>query len=167
MSTPIHERIERIRAGDDPQCLGRMRSGYAILGKHQPGAIPGCCMLLPDLPAELLDGSGCPSTPAHLNDLPAAARSAFLTDLALLGDAVQRATSCERLNYLILCNQVPALHGHVIPRFASEAPGKRRLGPFEAYDFAGARIADATGADADLFARLRAALESVGGLIGS
>lgn len=167
MTTPIHDRLVRIRAGGDPECLGRMRSGYAILGKHQPEAIRGCCMLLPDLPAELLAGSPCPATPGHLNDLPSAARSAFLTDLTLLGDAVQRATGCERLNYLILCNQVPALHGHVIPRYPTEAPEKRRLGPFEAYNFAGARLADATGEDAALFARLRAALESVGGLIGA
>lgn len=167
MRTPIHERVERIRAGHDPQCLGRMRSGYAILGKHQPDPIRGCCMLLADLPADLLGDAPCPPTPAHLNDLPAAARSAFLNDMALLGDAVQRATACERLNYLILCNQVPALHAHAIPRFAGESLEKRRLGPFEAYDFAGARIADATGEDADLFARLRAALAAGGGLIGA
>jgi hypothetical protein len=161
MTTPIHDRVARIRAGDDPACLARTPSGFAILGKHQPEGIVGCCMLLPDLPAELR-GSADP-TPAHLNDLPPAGRAAFLADLALLGDAVQRATGCERLNYLILCNQVPALHGHVVPRFADEDPARRRQGPFEAYDFAAARLADPVGRDAALFGRLR---DELLGLLG-
>lgn len=163
MGTAIHDRLDRIRAGADPQCLGHLRSGYAILGKHQPRPITGCCMLLADLPGKLLGDSGVASTPGHLNDLPGPARAAFMEDLVLLGDAVRAATGCERLNYLILCNQVPALHGHVVPRFADEEPSKRLLGPFEAYDFGSARVADALGEDAELFARLKRELGRVSG----
>lgn len=124
-----------------------MTSGWAILANQQPGPITGCCMLIPD------------PVVAQVNDLDQAARAAFMTDLVSLGDAVMTATGAERINYLILCNQVPELHGHVIPRFGTEDPAKRRVGPFEAYDFANARKADALGEDAALLARLRDALK--------
>ena len=150
-ANPITNRVARITAGNDPQFLARMPSGYAILANQQPAEVRGGCMLLPD-----------PVVP-HLNDLDADARARFLLDLSILGDAVRAATGCERLNYLILCNQVPWLHGHVVPRFADEAPELRLKDPFEAYDFAGARKADATGPDADLHARLR---EELGRLLG-
>lgn len=153
----ITNRIARIKAGHDPQLIARLRSGYAIMGNQQP--LDGCCMLLPDLPEDLLGGSGCAPTPAHLNDLPVEARAAFLTDLALLGDAVMAATGCERLNYLMLCNQVPELHGHVIPRYPDEDSSRRMMDPFAAYDFAAARRADPDGHDAPLLAKLRRSLQ--------
>ena len=143
---PIARRLERIRQGDDPQLVARLSSGWAVLGDRQPEAIEGCCMLLPDPGA------------ASVNELDEAARSAFMTDFVRLGDAVLAATGAERINYLVLCNQVPELHGHAIPRFATEDREKRRLGPFEAYDFGTARQADGEGTDASLLARLRTAL---------
>lgn len=146
MTNPIANRVERITAGDDPQFLGRMPSGYAILANQQPAEVRGCCMLLPE-----------PVVP-HLNELDADARARFMLDLSILGDAVQAATGCERLNYLILCNQVPWLHGHVVPRFASEPAELRLKDPFEAYDFAGAPKADAEGPDKALHAALAEAL---------
>ncbi|QDU68347.1 HIT family protein [Engelhardtia mirabilis] len=142
----ISDRVARIRAGEDPQCLSRMASGWAILGKFQPDAIQGCCMLLPD------------PVVASPNDLSAEQRGQFFTDLVRIGDAILEVTGAERINYLVLCNQVPELHGHCIPRFAAEDPVKRLLGPFEAYDFGAARVADALGQDRDLHAALRAAL---------
>jgi diadenosine tetraphosphate (Ap4A) HIT family hydrolase len=147
---PIANRVARITAGNDPQFLGRMPSGYAILANQQPPEVRGGCMLLPEPTA---DGG-----PAHLNELDADTRARFLLDLSILGDAVQAATGCERLNYLILCNQVPWLHGHVVPRFAGEDPELRLKDPFEAYDFGGAPKADATGPDADLHAEITRAL---------
>ncbi|MEO0650261.1 MAG: hypothetical protein AAFZ65_06250 [Planctomycetota bacterium] len=142
----ISARVARIRAGDDPQCLARMPSGWAILGKYQPEGIVGCCMLLPD------------PVVASPNDLDQEQRRDFFGDLVRLGDAVLEVTGAERINYLVLCNQVPELHGHVVPRFAREDPERRLQGPFEAYDFGAARVADAEGRDAELFARLQAAL---------
>lgn len=144
---PISNRIARIKRGDDPQYLGQLPSGYAILAKFQPDPIVGGCMLLPD------------PTPATLNDLDADARARFLLDLSILGDAVLAATGAEHLNYLILCNSVPELHGHVVPRYATEDPAKRMLDPFEAYDFGAARVADAEGEDAKLAELLRAEIE--------
>lgn len=144
---PIANRVARIVRGEDPQLIARMPSGWAILANQQPDAINGCCMLLPD------------PVVSSVNDLSPERRAAFMTDFVRLGDAVLAATGAERINYLILCNQVPELHGHAIPRFGSEDPDKRKLGPFEAYDFPNARKADATGPDADLLRRLKAHLD--------
>jgi diadenosine tetraphosphate (Ap4A) HIT family hydrolase len=146
---PIADRLNRLRRGDDPQLIARMASGWAILGNHQPGPINGCCMLLPD------------PVVSSINDLNEQERIAFMTDFVRLGDAVLAVTGAERINYLILCNQVPELHGHAIPRFASEDSEARKLGPFEAYDFAKARKADAEGHDGPLIARLRVALDQL------
>ena len=144
---PIANRVARIVRGEDPQMLAKMPSGWAILSNQQPDAINGCCMLLPD------------PVVSSVNDLDPEARARFMLDFVTLGDAILEATGCERINYLILCNQVPELHGHCVPRFAAEDPDKRKLGPFEAYEFANARRADATGPDAELHARLQAALK--------
>ena len=142
----ISARLERIRAGDDPQVLARMPSGYAILGKFQPEAVRGACMLIPD------------PVVASPNDLNPEARRQFFAHLVLLVDAILEVTKAERINYLVLCNQVPELHGHCIPRFAHEDPAKRLQGPFEAYDFGAAPVADALGKDARLHQALVAAL---------
>ena len=68
----ISNRVARIRRGEDPQCLGRMSSGWAILAKFQPGPIAGGCMLLPD-----------PVVPS-LQDLDPEERASFLVDMARL-----------------------------------------------------------------------------------
>ncbi len=153
-AAPISNRVRRILAGDDPELLAETPSGYAILGKHQPVPITGCCMLLPRMGD---DGS----VPASPNDLPYEQRGAFFSDLVLLGDAIMRVTGSQRINYLVLCNQVPELHAHCVPRFETEDPALRKQGPFEAYDFANARVADANGADMDLHARLTSALRTL------
>ncbi len=147
----ISARLERVRRGEDPAVLARLRSGVAILGKYQPDAVRGCCMLLPD-----------PVVPSP-NDLTPRERELFFADLMRIGDAILEVTGAERINYLVLCNQVPELHGHAIPRFAAEDPKLRLLGPFEAYDFGGARVADPEGFDQELTAALRASFERLSG----
>lgn len=149
LARAISGRVARLRAGTDPALLARMRSGWAIFAKQQPEAIAGGCMLLPD------------SVAPSLNALGEAERSQFLADFAALGDAVLAATGAERVNYLVLCNLVPELHAHCIPRFASEDRRLRMLDPFAAYDFASAPLADVSGVHRELFERLRRALESV------
>ncbi len=146
---PISNRVARIAAGNDPELIAEMPSGYAILGKYQPDAINGCCMLLPK--------AVVPSP----NDLNHADRAQFFADLVLLGDAIMQVTGSDRINYLVLCNQVPELHGHCVPRFDAEDPTKRMQGPFEAYDFGAARIADANGMDNQLHENLKAALNAL------
>jgi len=148
---PITNRVQRILDGNDPELLAELPSGYAILGKYQPGPITGCCMLLPRLGAQGV-------VVASPNDLDGPMRAQFFSDLVLLGDAIMLVTGSQRINYLVLCNQVPELHGHCVPRFETEDPEKRKQGPFEAYDFGAARVADAHGQDRQLHSELRAAL---------
>ena len=143
----IQKRVERIQSGNDPEWLLSLPSGHAILAKYQPPAVRGACMLLPDPVV---------SSP---NDLKEEERGLFFRDLILLGDAILEVTQAERINYLVLCNQVPELHGHCIPRFAQEEKELRLMGPFEAYDFSKAPVADARGADFELHEALRQALE--------
>lgn len=143
----IAERVERIRASGDAQLVARLASGWAILNDRQPVAIAGCCVLLP---ARVV---------ASVNDLDAGERAAFMADLLALGDAVLAATGAERINYLILCNQAPELHAHVIPRFADEDAEKRRLGPFEAYDFGASPACEPVGRHRELLTRIKAELE--------
>lgn len=146
---PIFNRVQRIKAGNDPELIAELPSGYAILGKYQPEPITGCCMLLP---------KAVVSSP---NDLSKADRAQFFSDLVLLGDAIMQVTGSNRINYLVLCNQVPELHGHCVPRFESEDPTLRMQGPFEAYDFGNARVADAKGMDKDLHAKLKLAIQDL------
>jgi diadenosine tetraphosphate (Ap4A) HIT family hydrolase len=112
MSTLIHQHVAAAAAGQLPRVIARLPSGWAVLG--DPQILPGYCLLLPE-----------PVVP-DLNALVGAARQRFLTDMARLGDAVLAVTGAERINYEILGNVEPALHAHVIPRYAWEHPAQRR-----------------------------------------
>ena len=111
-TTVIHQQVDAARRGELARVVARMASGWAVLG--DPQITSGYCLLLPD-----------PVVP-HLNALSGDARAAFLADMARLGDAVLAVTKAERINYEILGNVEPALHAHVIPRFATETPERRR-----------------------------------------
>jgi diadenosine tetraphosphate (Ap4A) HIT family hydrolase len=103
--------------------IARLASGWAVFGESQ--FLRGYALLLPD-----------PVVP-HLNALAAAARAQFLGDMALLGDAVLAATGALRINYAIFGNQEPALHAHVVPRYANESAELKSAHPW-AYDWAAA-----------------------------
>lgn len=123
---PISDLVRTLRSGDHRRLLARTGSGWAVLNDRQPSALGCCAMLVPD------------PVVSSVNDLDESRRLAFMSDLLRLGDAILAATDAERINYLVLCNQAPQLHAHAIPRYADEEPRLRRLGPFEAYDFAAA-----------------------------
>jgi diadenosine tetraphosphate (Ap4A) HIT family hydrolase len=144
MTTSIHRRVDELRAGRDPGFVARLASGWAVLGERQ--VLPGYCLLLPD-----------PVVPT-LNALKGAERTAFLADMAALGDAVLSVTHAVRINYAIFGNQDPALHAHVIPRYHDEPAEFRTAQPW-AYDW---NAAPAFGLDRhrDLRDRIHAALGS-------
>jgi diadenosine tetraphosphate (Ap4A) HIT family hydrolase len=114
--TAIHRMVARCRAGDYPARVARLPSGWAVMGERQVFA--GYCLLLPD------------PVVAHLNVLEAAERMQFLADMARVGDAVLAATGAVRINYAMFGNAEPALHAHVFPRRADEAPGIRTAQPW-------------------------------------
>lgn len=107
----IEQRVEMARAGANPFVICRLTSGWLVIGDVQP--LPGYCLLLVD-----------PVVPS-LNALGADKRSAFLADMALAGDALLNATDCGRVNYEIWGNSEPALHAHIMPRYAWEADDSR------------------------------------------
>lgn len=125
--TAIHRLVEQARRGALARVVARVPSGWVILG--DPQILPGYCLLLPD-----------PVVP-DLNALAGDARRQFLDDMARVGDAVLAVTGAERLNYEMLGNVEPALHAHVIPRYASEPPERRRQ-PVWLHDWAVARPFD-------------------------
>ena len=121
--------MEAARRGELARVVARMPSGWAVLG--DPQILAGYGLLLPD-----------PVVP-HLNALAGDARRVFLDDMARLGDAVLAVTGAERSNYEILGNVEPALHAHVIPRYASE-PADRRKAPVFQHDWSTAPAFDLT-----------------------
>jgi diadenosine tetraphosphate (Ap4A) HIT family hydrolase len=140
--TAIHRFVEQARRGDLPRVVARLESGWAVLG--DPQILPGYCLLLPD-----------PVVP-DLNVLSGAARQRFLDDMARLGDAVLEATGAARLNYEMLGNVEPALHAHVIPRYAWEPAATRRQ-PVWLHDWSKAPPFD-PGVHGDLQRRLASSL---------
>jgi diadenosine tetraphosphate (Ap4A) HIT family hydrolase len=50
----------------------------------------------------------------------APARLAFLSEMALLAEAIERCFKPHKLNYELLGNQVPHLHWHLFPRSATD-----------------------------------------------
>jgi diadenosine tetraphosphate (Ap4A) HIT family hydrolase len=146
VTTPIHRRVDALRAGSDPTFVARLASGWAVLGERQ--VLPGYCLLLPD-----------PVVPT-LNELKGAGRAAFLADMAALGDAVLAVTRAVRINYAIFGNLDPALHAHVIPRYHDEPEAMRTVQPW-AYDWSAAPAFDAD-RHRDLRERIHAALGRTG-----
>ena len=116
MTTAIHARVERLRAGADPTLIARLGGGWAVFGEQQ--FLRGYCPLLPD-----------PVVP-HLNSLAPVARAAFLGDMARLGAALLATTNAVRINYAIFGNQDPALHAHVVPRYQDEPVQQRAAHPW-------------------------------------
>jgi len=115
--------LAELERGDHPGVLYRMRTGWAVLGDTQH--LPGYCVLV---------YAGAAS---HLTDLPRPERTAFLFDLSLLGEAISRVCAARnpgflRINYEVLGNRWPHLHGHVHARYAWEEE-RFRVGPVHLY----------------------------------
>jgi len=123
--TAIHAQVIAAREGRDPRVIARLFSGWAVFGAQQ--FVRGYALLLPD-----------PVVP-NLNSLGARERIAFLSDMSRLGDALLKVTGAARINYAIFGNEEPALHAHVIPRYADEPEALRTVQPW-AYDWSAAPV---------------------------
>lgn len=140
--TAIHRRVEALRRTEDPACIARLGSGWAVFGERQ--FLRGYALLLPD-----------PVVPT-LNHLLPAARALFLADMARLGDALLAVTGALRINYAMFGNLEPALHAHVVPRYREEAAPLDVAHPW-AYDWSVAPPFDLE-RDRELLVAVRAAL---------
>ena len=99
-----------------------MRSGFAVIGDTQH--LPGYSLLL----ADDVDVD-------HPTDLPWPRRRDFFFDLSLVGEAafaVTKEHGAHRINYEVLGNSWPHLHGHVHVRYRWE-PGDKVGGPVWRY----------------------------------
>ena len=114
--TAIHGMVDCCRAADYPAVVTRVRSGWVVMGERQ--VLTGYCLLLPD-----------PVVP-HLNALSPELRGQFLSDMALVGDALLAVTAAVRINYAMFGNVEPALHAHVFPRYAAEPEATRTAQPW-------------------------------------
>ena len=123
--TAIHQLVSEAREGRCARVIARLYSGWALFGERQ--FVRGYALLLPD-----------PVVPT-LNALGVEGRSAFLTDMTRLGDALLKVTGAVRINYAMFGNEEPALHAHVIPRYADEPEALRTRHPW-AYDWAAAPL---------------------------
>lgn len=107
-----NDRIGSALRGENPTVLRRLHAGFAVIGDVQ--FLPGYSVLLVDDPRV-----------QRLSELPRNRRTAFLSDMDRLGEAVERAyeqrdPAFRRVNLEILGNTDPYLHAHVWPRFAWE-----------------------------------------------
>lgn len=116
----IQAQVAAARDGRNPRVIARTYSGWVVFGERQ--FLKGYALLLPD-----------PVVPT-LNSFGAKERTAFLLDMARLGDALLKTTGALRINYAIFGNLDPALHAHVIPRYSDEPPEMRGREPW-AYDW--------------------------------
>lgn len=104
--TVIHQRVAAAERGENPSMICRMPSGWLVLCDDQTPR--GWCILL--------------SVPivTDLDELDERGQGAFLSDMAVVGQAIKKVTSAYRINYSILGNTDPALHAHIQPRFLDE-----------------------------------------------
>jgi diadenosine tetraphosphate (Ap4A) HIT family hydrolase len=116
------DRIGSAHRGENPLVMARMRSGFAVIGDTQH--LPGYSLLL-----------AADSMADHLSDLDWETRREFLFDLSLIGEAIEvacQAGGLRRVNYEVLGNSLPHLHGHVHARYDWE-PAERITGPVWRY----------------------------------
>ena len=100
------QRIETARNGTNPAVVCKVPSGWVFLAHIQ--FFRGYCILQSD------------PIVASLNSLGQQQRGQYLSDMALIGDAILEITTAYRINYAILGNLEPVLHSHIAPRYADE-----------------------------------------------
>ena len=103
------DRIGAALRGANPMVMAKLPGSFAVIGDVQ--WLPGYCVLLVDRQ----DVSG-------LTDLNIEERHEFLSSMAVLGEAVERACRSadgrfRRMNFDILGNTDEFLHAHVWPRY--------------------------------------------------
>lgn len=108
------DRIGSAHRGTNPTVLARLPAGFAVIGDVQ--WLPGYCLLLSDDPEA-----------TRLSDLAPSARGTYLSSVAVLAEAVERAgaeadPAFRRVNIEILGNADDYLHTHVWPRYTWEPP---------------------------------------------
>jgi diadenosine tetraphosphate (Ap4A) HIT family hydrolase len=124
--TAIHALVAAAQRGD-PRVITRLSSGWVMFGERQ--FVRGYALLLPD------------PVVADLNSLSEPQRQQYLVDMTRVGDALLKVTTALRINYAIFGNLEPALHAHIVPRYADEPAALRTQHPW-GYDWSAAPAFD-------------------------
>ncbi len=66
-----------------------------------------------------------------IDDLEVETRNQFFADMLRVGRAIRKVTGADKVNYLLLGNKDPALHVHIVPRYADEADEFKAHGPWK------------------------------------
>lgn len=143
MPNLIADRVALARRGENPWLITKLPSGWLVIGDVQP--LLGYCVFLAD-----------PVVPS-INDLAEEARVQYSLDVLRIGDALLAVTGAYRINYETLGNTEPALHTHIIPRYADEPDEKRKMPAMMVYSWPDVPAFDAV-AHGGLVADIRAAL---------
>lgn len=110
MACPLCDGLARIRSGDHHAHIAELSESFLTLAETQ--GCPGWCVLV------LKDHQ------EHLEALEPTRRARLLEDLNTAALAIRAAfPEVTRLNYACLCNLVPHLHWHLMPRRAGDPAG--------------------------------------------
>ncbi len=118
----ISERVKLARAGNNPDVITKLPSGWLVIGDVQP--LWGYCVFLAD------------PVVSSINELSEAERAQYSLDVLRVGDALLEVTNSYRINYETLGNTEPALHTHIIPRYLNEPDDKRGMPAMMKYSWA-------------------------------
>lgn len=94
------------------------RLSAATLGVFSDARFPGRCVLVLDHHAE------------HFESLAPDVASRFTADAQRAARLIRGVTGAPRINYVMLCNQVPHLHLHLFPR-GGPGDSNPRVSPWE------------------------------------
>ncbi len=115
---PLCEDMEHRMSDDHTDAYGRTISPLAasVLRLCADQFTPGYCVVISTRHV------------AEPYDLPERERGVFFADVLRAGKALQQALGSIKMNYLILGNEQPHLHCHLIPRYYGDrAPGRPLL----------------------------------------
>lgn len=115
----MQDKLDAAAAGTLPSVICKLPSGWLLAGEYQ--WLTGYCVLIADPLAR------------DFNALDDERRARWGVDMGRVGDALLSACGAYRINYETWGNLTPALHTHIVPRFAREPDELRVLPPRQAY----------------------------------
>ena len=102
-------RIEQTLRGENPFFVRELETGYVVIGDHQ--RFEGYTLLL------------CKEHATELSQLTPEFRAAFLRDMAITAEAVEKAFKPDKMNYALLgIGKCQHMHWHLYPRREGDTP---------------------------------------------
>jgi|SRR5215208_5971753 len=140
----LDKQVQAARAGVEPALICQIPSGWVLLCNSQ--FLRGYCIQISD------------PIVSSLNDLAGQARTTYLNDMAMIGDALLEITGVYRINYAILGNSDPVVHSHIVPRYLTEREMLRKGPPWSYPQATMESMLFDCERDKDLMCQMRAAI---------